>query len=300
MHLLITGIHGFVGRHLGRCALAEGHRVTGTFLEGEGPEGEGLEGIHLVPADIRDRDRVAAVIADANPDAVAHLAGFSSVGASWKDPGETFRVNVLGTEHVLAAAAGRRVLLASSAEVYGLVPEEEQPISEDRTVDPRSPYALTKAAAERLALAAGAVVVRSFNAVGPGQAPTFALPTFAAQLAAMAAGAQEPVLKVGNLSARRDFLHVVDAARAYLLLAEEGVPGTAYNLALGTAESIQDVLNRLIAVAGVEARVETEPERMRPVDIPLLLGDATRLRELGWEPRKSLEEAVRELWEAVR
>ena len=296
MHLLITGIHGFVGGHLARLALAAGHRVTGTVLEGEAAS-PGLEGVALITADILDRDRVAAVIADAAPDAVVHLAGLSSVGESWRRPGDYFRVNVLGTENILTAAPGRRVVFASSAEVYGVVPEEEQPIPEDRRLDPRSPYALTKAAAERLALAAGAVVARSFNAIGPGQATKFALPTFAAQLAAIGAGQQRPVLQVGNLSARRDFLHVEDAARAYLSLAERGMPGTVYNVATGHAASVQDLLNRLRLLSGIKTRVEEDPARMRPVDIPLLEGDASRLRQLGWAPRKSVEEALRELWE---
>jgi len=302
MHLLITGVHGFVGGHLARWALRQGDRVTGTTLAGETPPGD-LAGVEVVELDILDRDRVAAVCADARPDAIVHLAGLSHVGASWRHPGEYFRVNVLGTENILAAAAALspagRVVFASSAEVYGVVPEAEQPIVEDRRLDPRSPYALTKAAAERLALAAGAVVMRSFNAIGPGQATTFALPTFAAQLAAIAAGQQEPVLRVGNLSARRDFLHVEDAASAYRLLADRGRPGTVYNVATGHAESIEQILHRLLALSGVEARIEVDPKRMRPVDIPLLQGDATRLRELGWEPQKGLEAAVRELWEGV-
>jgi GDP-4-dehydro-6-deoxy-D-mannose reductase len=214
--------------------------------------------------------------------------------------GEYFRVNVLGTENLLNAAAGRRVVVASSAEVYGAVPAERQPIREEEPVDPRSPYAMTKAAAERLAYAHGAVVVRSFNLVGPGQAPSFALPTFAAQLAAISRGEQEPVLKVGNLSARRDFLHVDDGAAALRLLAETGEPGGTYNLASGQAVAIAEALDRLQAVSGVTARVETDPERMRPADLPLLLGDNRRLTALGWAPERGLDQALADLWASVR
>jgi GDP-4-dehydro-6-deoxy-D-mannose reductase len=159
---------------------------------------------------------------------------------------------------------------------------------------------MTKAASERLAYAHGAVVMRAFNLVGPGQAPNFALPTFAAQLAAIARGEQEPVLKVGNLSARRDFLHVDDGAAALRLLVEKGEPGGTYNLASGTAFSIAEALERLQAVSGVDARIETDPERMRPADLPLLLGDNRRLQALGWKPERSLDEALADLWAAVR
>jgi GDP-4-dehydro-6-deoxy-D-mannose reductase len=189
------------------------------------------------------------------------------------------------------------VIIASSADVYGEVPPEEQPISEDRPVSPRSPYALTKAASERLAFASGhAVVARSFNMIGPGQAPEFVLPSFALQLAAIARDKAEPVLRVGNLTARRDFVHVDDGAEAYRLLAEKGEPGSVYNIATGQASSIEEILQRLMAISGVEARVEIDPEKFRKADLPLLTGDASRLQALGWEPSRTLDDAVRDLW----
>jgi GDP-4-dehydro-6-deoxy-D-mannose reductase len=209
---------------------------------------------------------------------------------------EYFRVNVLGTESLLAAAAGRRVVVASSGEVYGVVPEPEQPIGEQRQVAPITPYALTKAAAERLSLARGAVVARCFNLVGPGQSPRFALPAFAGQLAAIGRGEREAVLRVGNLSARRDFVHVDDGVEAYRLLAERGQPGEIYNLASGRAFSLAEALDRLMAISGVRARIEIDPARMLAVDLPLLAGDAGRLRALGWQPRRGLDEALADLW----
>ena len=232
MHLLLTGVGGFVGSRLARLLLARGERVSGTFFE-EVPR---APGVRLYEADLLDAAGMAAAVRTAAPDAVVHLAGLSHVGESWTRMAEYFRVNVLGTENLLAAAAGRRVVVASSAEVYGVVPESEQPIGEQRQLDPRTPYALTKAAAERLALGRGAVVARCFNLVGPGQSARFALPAFAAQLAAIARGEREAVLRVGNLSARRDFVHVDDGAEAYRLLAERGRPGEVYNLASGRAK----------------------------------------------------------------
>jgi GDP-4-dehydro-6-deoxy-D-mannose reductase len=297
MRILITGISGFVGPRLARHLLARGDEVAGTYLMDARPH---LQGVDLHEADLLDAPGLARVIAAVDPEAVVNLAGLSHVGESWKRMGEYFRVNVLGTENLLHAAAGRRVVVASSAEVYGAVPPERQPIREEEPVDPRTPYAMTKAASERLAYAHGAVVMRAFNLVGPGQAPNFALPTFAAQLAAIARGEQEPVLKVGNLSARRDFLHVDDGAAALRLLVEKGEPGGTYNLASGTAFSIAEALERLQAVSGVDARIETDPERMRPADLPLLLGDNRRLQALGWKPERSLDEALADLWAAVR
>jgi GDP-4-dehydro-6-deoxy-D-mannose reductase len=296
MHFLITGIGGFVGPRLARHLIARGDRVSGTYLDSS----PCLEGVDLHEADLLDRAALERVVRATSPDVVVGLAALSHVGESWKRMSDYFRVNVLGTENLLAAAAGRRVLVASSAEVYGLVPEEEQPIREEREVDPRTPYALTKAAAERLAFAHGAVVVRSFNLVGPGQAPSFALPAFASQLAAIARGEREPVLAVGNLTARRDFVHVDDGAAAFRLLAEKGRPGEVYNVASGRACSIGEALERLMAISGVAARIEPDPERMRPVDLPLLMGDAGRLRARGWEPQKTLDDALADLWEEVR
>jgi GDP-4-dehydro-6-deoxy-D-mannose reductase len=298
MHVLITGISGFIGPHLARHLLEKGDRVSGTYLV-DHPAFPEAGDVRLFEADLQDRAALERVVREAAPDAVVHLAGLSHVGESWSRMSDYFRVNVLGTDNLLAAAAGRRVVIASSAEVYGLVPEEDQPISEDRTVDPRTPYALTKAAAERLALLSGAVVARSFNLVGPGQSTKFALPTFAEQLAGFRRGARgerEPVLRVGNLSARRDFVHVDDGAEAFRLLAEKGERGGVYNIASGRAFSIQEALERLMALSGVDARIEPDPERMRPVDLPLLLGDARPLRALGWTPRRTLDDALSDLW----
>lgn len=298
MHVFITGLGGFVGSRLARHWLAHGGRggrVSGTYL-GAAPEIAGLPEVEACEVDLLDAAELRRVVGRASPDAVVHLAGLSHVGESWKRMPEYFRANVLGTENILAAAAGRRVVVASSAEVYGAVPEAEQPIREDRRLDPTTPYALTKAAAERLALGRDAVVVRSFNLVGRGHSRRFALPAFAAQLAAIARGERAPVLSVGNLSARRDFVHVDDGVEAYRLLALSGSPGEIYNLASGRAHSIGEALERLMAISGVAARVVTDPALERPVDLPLLLGDAARLRALGWAPRRGLDEALAELW----
>jgi GDP-4-dehydro-6-deoxy-D-mannose reductase len=292
MRVLVTGASGFLGRHLAAALAARGDEVTALALD----PGPLPPTVRFTSVDVRDAAGVAAAVAEADPEAIVHLAALSHVGESWKRMPEYFEVNVLGTESVVAAARGRRLLLASTAEVYGAVPEDEQPIAESRPPAPRSPYALTKAAAERLAFAAGAVVARLFNLAGAGQAEGFALPSFAGQLAAIARGAAPPLLKVGNLAARRDFVHVADAAEAIAILLDRGESGTVANVASGCAVSIAETLARLRAVAGLEVEVEQDPERLRPVDVPLLAGDAARLKALGWRPRRGLEQALADVW----
>lgn len=293
MRVLITGITGFVGRHLAPALEAAGHRVWG--LATDLPAGQA--GDRVLEADVRSCEALRAVLERVEPEAIIHLGGLSHVGDSWRCPGEYLRVNFVGTTHLVELAAGAKLLFASSAEVYGRVPEEEQPIDEERALEPRSPYAMTKACAETVTLGAGGVVVRCFNIVGPGQSRHFALPSFAAQLAAIARREREPVLAVGDLTPRRDFVHVADAVAAYRVLLEAGEGGAVYNVASGRAVSIAQALERLRDLSGVEAEVRQDPERVRPSDLALLCGDNRRLRALGWEPRRCLDEALTALWQ---
>ena len=294
MHAFITGIGGFVGSRLACHLRQSGHRVSGTYLDVRPV----LEGADLHEADLLDQTALERAVRAADPDVIVHLAGLAHIGKSTNkdEMPHYFWVNYVGTENLLAVAGGRKVIVASSADVYGNVPEDEQPIPESRPVAPRSPYGMTKAAAERLALAYGnAVIARSFNLIGPGQSIGFMLPDFAAQVAA-AKGNPEAVIGVGNLSPRRDFLHVEDGAAAYRILAENGEPGGVYNIASGRATTVEEVLHRLMAIAGVSAHVETDPKKYRPVDLPRLTGDASRLRDLGWQPRLTLDRALEDLW----
>jgi GDP-4-dehydro-6-deoxy-D-mannose reductase len=293
MHILITGVAGFVGSHLCRHLLDHGYQVTGTFI-GDMPE---LSGVDLIEVDLLDASRLEEVVAGVAPDRIVHLAGLSHVGESWQQPELYFRVNVIGSENLLRAARGARVIVASSAEVYGAVPEGEQPLTEDRDLAPMSPYGMSKAAMERIAAYHEAIIVRSFNICGPGQASMFALPAFAHQLRAIAGGDQAPVIQVGNLSARRDFIHVDDAATGYRALLERGQPGRVYNLGSGQAHSIQAALDELIRISGVSPDVAVDPERFRKVDVPLLVASTEPLQALGWEARKTLPDALRDLWD---
>ncbi|MEO8276533.1 MAG: GDP-mannose 4,6-dehydratase [Thermoanaerobaculia bacterium] len=296
LRILVTGATGFVGRRLMARLAAANQTLAAVAIDRHGPLAPSVSSLAV---DIRDAAALATAVAGFSPDRIVHLAALSHVGESWRRIPDYFAINVLGVEHILAAAQGCPVLFMSSAEVYGLVPDDEQPIPESRPVAPRTPYAMTKAAAERLALAAGATVVRSFNLIGAGQAASFALPNFAAQLAAIERGA-EPVLRVGNLSARRDFVHIEDAIGALVHLIERPRPGDLLNLASGEDHSIAGLLDRLIALSALEVRCEEDPEKLRPVDVPRLCGDASRLRALGWAPELGVDAALADLFAEAR
>ena len=294
MRVLVTGADGFVGRHLVRHLTEEGH----TVLRVSGPAP--VEG-HL-PLDVTDGEQVNALVVSLKPDAVVHLAGLSSVAESHRDPLRAFRVNALGTVHLLEAlrvhAPRARLLLISSGEVYGRTVAGKL-AQEDDPPGPLSPYASAKAAAEVVALQYArlgqhVLIARPFNHLGAGQHRSFVVPSFAGQLRDIAAGAKPPRLQVGNLEAVRDFSHVEDVVRAYALLLSRGEAGSVTNVASGVGRSVRELLDELIAVSGLKVTVEVDPARFRPVDAAQLVGSADRLRALGWVPQHTIAEALTE------
>lgn len=302
MRALVTGAAGFVGGHLVRSLREDGVEVWAGSQEPL--PAESGDGVRWITLDVTEPETLLQAVEAAQPDQVYHLAGQSSVAGSFQDPMGTWEVNAMGTVRLLQALPqGTAFVLASSAEVYGDVPEDRQPIREDTPLRPTNPYAASKAAAEMACAAAArvrgvrAVIARSFNHTGPGQDARFALPSFAKQLGCMDAGGE---LRVGNLDARRDLLDVRDVVRAYRALAERGQAGEAYNVCSGQAVSIREALEMLIAIAGRPVTVRTDPERVRPLDVPLLLGDAARVRALGWAPEIPLEATLRDLLESQR
>jgi GDP-4-dehydro-6-deoxy-D-mannose reductase len=305
MRVLVTGSAGFVGRHLLEALRERGHEV---FETDHAATGDALA------VDVTDALAVHAAFELARPDAVAHLAAQAFVPASLEDPAATQRVNAGGTQNVLDAAralaaggAHARVLVVSSADVYGNQPAEAYPLRETTAPRPANPYAASKVAAEALASAyarsfgVDAVVTRAFNHIGTGQDERFAVPAFALQLARIAAGA-EPVVQVGNLSATRDILDVRDVCDAYVRILEgAGQAGEIYNVCSGTATPMREILRRLIEFARVPVEVREDASRMRPADVPVSVGDAAKLRAAtGWAPRISLGAALRSVYDEAR
>jgi GDP-4-dehydro-6-deoxy-D-mannose reductase len=293
---LVTGVSGFVGRHLVEHLNAMGDDVEGC----DRADGS---------VEIGDLASVKNVVNRVRPEVVYHLAGWSDVGGSWAAPVEVFRANAEGTLNVLLACAEagvERVLAVSSADVYGIVREDDLPITEDAPLRPVTPYAASKVAADYLALQAwlgGGLPVlraRAFNHLGPGQIPRFVAPALAERIARneLDGGA---VVPIGNLSARRDFTDVRDVVRAYRLLIERGEPGEAYNICSGGAVSVQQLAEALLTMARRPMELQRDPELERPVDVPVLLGDHSRLTAAtGWAPTIPLEQTLADLLDDMR
>jgi GDP-4-dehydro-6-deoxy-D-mannose reductase len=295
MRALITGGKGFVGQWLAAHLKDHGDEVAVIDLE----------------TDVADGAAVRRVMADVAPEAIYHLAAMTHVGESWENPSQVLRVNVLGTAEILAAArsveASPRVLVVSSAEVYGIVTPAQLPLTEDTPAQPASPYAASKLAAEAVALQAWrgfgqpVVVVRPFNHIGPGQSPNFFVPAFAKRIVEAGRNGTRS-LPVGNLTTRRDFTDVRDVVAAYRLLIERGVPGAIYNVCSGRDVAMSDVAGQLLELAGADLTLETDPDLLRPVDVPVLRGSAALLREAtGWQALIPLATTLADVlasWEA--
>ncbi len=302
--VLITGADGFIASHL----LKELARETSWSLAGIGlkprPSAD-VDGLAYRVADLTEYEVVRDVLEEYRPEAIFHLAAQPSVHLSWEDPWTTYRVNMVGQLNLLEAlrrlGMNASVHIACSSEEYGKVPPEMMPLDEESPFNPCSHYAVSKVAQETLGLmyhrAFGwrVLVTRGFNQAGPGQSADFVIPSFARQIAMIEAGASEPVLKVGNLEARRDFTDVRDTVRAYRMVMEKGRPGAAYNVCSGKAYAVSELLETLLSLSDAPIGIERDPERQRPSDIPLLMGDNTRLRrETGWEPLIPLEQTLRD------
>jgi GDP-4-dehydro-6-deoxy-D-mannose reductase len=286
---LVTGGSGFVGTWLTRHLRAQGDAVIAVDHE----------------VDVTDAASVRDVVIGSEPDAVYHLAALTHVGKSWEDPAEVLRVNALGTLNVLEAArAGARpvrVLITSSAEVYGNVTEDDLPLTEHSRLAPVTPYGVSKLAAEFLGLQAylahglEVISVRAFNHVGPGQSTDFVISSIASHIVeAQRSGGHE--VPVGNLSPRRDLTDVRDVVRAYRLVVEKGAPGEVYNVCSGRDHSIAEVAAKLLELAGAELELAVDDSRVRPVDTPVLRGDPQKMNAAtGWRPEIPLSKTLRDV-----
>ncbi len=296
MKALITGAGGFVGHHLIAHLRNAGDEVVATDRSTDG-------------LDVLDAPALLDLFRKVRPEVVYHLAGASDVGGSWQTPQATFRANAEGTLNVLWAAREtdtQRVLTIGSADVYGKVTSDDLPLTEEQPLRPVSPYAASKVAADAVALQAWlgysqqVVRARPFNHLGPGQTDRFVAPAIASRIVANERSGEEKVL-VGNLTPRRDFTDVRDVVRAYRLLIESGRSGEVYNVCSGTATAVQDLAERLISLATTPMKLDTDPELARPVDIPVLLGDNSRLKsDTGWSPTIEMDTTLHDLLEDRR
>lgn len=297
MKAVVTGARGFVGRHLTDHLTAQGSQVVSLDVDDH------------QPVDITDRDAVMRRIAGVAPDVVFHLAARSHVGASWTDGDLLTQVNVEGTRAVVDAcveAGVERLLVVGSAEQYGAVDPASVPIAEDTPCRPLSPYGRTKVEAEQIALAAheehglGVVCSRAFNHTGPGQSAAFLVPGLASRIAAAEREGNDDIT-LGNGDPVRDFSDVRDVVRAYALLAAQGAPGETYNVCSGRGVRVGDIAAELVARAHRPLRIVTASALVRPVDVPVLVGDPTKLvGATGWRAEHSLADTLDAVLAAAR
>jgi len=311
---LITGITGFAGSHLAEYLLSRGDcEVHGTMRWRSRMENIIQLGNRITThtCDIRDATAMYELIRDLRPDRVYHLAAQSFVPMSWVAPAETLTTNIIGQtnlfEAIRAVNCPTRVQLACSSEEYGMVRPEETPIKETNPLRPLSPYAVSKVAQDLMGYQyhqsynMHIVRTRGFNHTGPRRGDVFVTSNFARQIAEIEKGRHEPVIYVGNLNAVRDFTDVRDTVVAYYLALEKGKPGDVYNVATGKGYKISEMLDILLGFSKVKIQTRQDPKRMRPSDVELLLGDATKLRtETGWEPKYRFEQTMKDLLEYWR
>lgn len=304
MKALITGT-GFVGRHLARYLVKQDIEVLGTALHS--PEEEELfEGYQYLLCDVCSQAALQNILEKWNPDYIFHLAAQSSASHSWVQTRETFEINLMGELNLLETlrrlGISARVLITCSSHEYGKVDPRDFPISEEQLLRPDSPYALSKVFQELLAkqyfeaYGMPLVVTRAFNHAGPGQGTGFVCADFAKQIAEVEAGIREPIIYVGNLGTKRDFTDVRDIVRAYWLIMEKGKAGETYNVCSGKAYAIGEILDILLSKARVKVEIRNDPERSRPADIPVLLGDPAKIfRATGWKPEIPFERTLEDV-----
>ncbi len=310
MKALITGITGFAGSHLAEYLLEHqpqveifGTRRWRSPMENIAHIEDKLE---LVETDLTDYNSVYRMLDQTRPDAIFHLAAQSFVPTSWNAPAATLDINVLGQTHlfeaVRALSLDPTIQIACSSEEYGLVLPDETPIKETNPLRPLSTYAVSKIAQDYLgyqyfqSYGIKAIRTRGFNHTGPRRGEVFVTSNFAKQLARIKAGLDEPIIRVGNLESVRDFTDVRDMVRAYWLAVNRAKPGEVYNIATGNGIVIQDLLNRLIELTDVDVKIEQDPERMRPSDVEILIGDSSKFRaDTGWEPEIPFDKTLSDI-----
>lgn len=306
MRVLITGMNGFAGTALCELLISE----TSWTLLGvarSAPDHSSHPRIAWAKLDLGDADGIKRLMQREKPDVIVHLAGQAHVPTSWADPWGTFESNVRSQlylfQAILAAKISPRILVITSNEIYGAPRHaQELPFRETRLLSPNNPYAVSKVAADAMALQyqrshqLDVIVARPFNHTGPKQNGRFVVPDFARQVAEIEVGKREPLMRVGNMSAQRDYTDVRDIARAYLALIQHGISGETYNVCSGTPRSIQSILDHLLQLTPTAIRIETDPSKFRVVDTPISYGDNSKIRQAtGWQPQIPIEQTVADI-----
>ena len=294
MKIVVTGAGGFVGGHLIEALHCHDHDVVALGIGGE--QKLQSQGVTVHTVNILDAEGLESVLGEEKPDAIIHLAAVSNVAHSWDIPDITAETNVCGTIRLITAmnktVSNAKLLVVGSGDEYGFTAKEGRPLTEEMPCQPQTPYAISKYCAEQMALQLGkrwnlrVICTRSFNHFGPGQAQGFAISDFASQIAAIEQGQQEPILRVGNLSASRDFTYVTDIVDAYVMLIEQEVDSGIYKVCSGTARTIQEMLEVLLEMSERKIHVEYDEKKGRPSEVPFFVGSNEKLKKaVNWKPK---------------
>lgn len=307
MRVLVTGANGFAGRHALRHLASHAHETLALDI---GNPADPDPNATYFTGDIRDQSLMDRLIVETKPEACLHLAGLAFIPHNQTNPGLSFEVNTLGTLNILEAfrrhVPSARIVVVSTAQIYGQgkLPDD-MPVDEEAPQRPETLYAIAKAAADRTALLYArqynmpVTVARPHNHIGSGQSPDFAVAAFGRQVKAIMRGESAPVLRVGNLACRRDFLDVRDVVAAYRLILENGQAGQAYNIASERMISLEDIVKILCSLAQIAPKIETDPSLFRPTDQSVCISSKRIRASLGWVPRISLSTTLRDILDSL-